>query len=950
MFSSVMDDNVPNTPSPNYCLPGIVLKSAITSQKLSVCSINIQSICARKMSKFEELKQIATVSNIDVICVVESWLNDKVDDNLIHIDDYNLVRHDRVGKLGGGILIYVKKSIKFKVIDISHNIPGVDNTEFIFAELNLRDCKVLLGAFYNPPPRSCAELIYEKLSEIGISYNEIIMLGDFNTNLMDVSTRKANDFKNVLSSLDLTNLGIEPTYFYNNGCSQLDLIMTNRPSKAIRFNQINVPGFSNHDLVFASFDYNTSNHINEISYRDYKHMNPNVILEHFNSIDWTNYFAMNDPNDLLDFFNENIGRLFENCVPLRTFRPKKPFNPWFNATIQRAIIDRDLMHRQWKTSQNERDHAMFRKLRNKVTTLVKKARKDYYEHVFNANLTNSEFWTKIKRLGLSKNKSSDDLNFSANEINAYFSSNFSRTAHSPINNAAENVGSSFNFNSIDQFDVINAIYEIRSNASGLNDVPIKFIKEILPLLLEPITYLFNSIIWNSMFPVGWKTSKIIPIKKKANVNSLSNLRPISILPALSKAFERTIKKQICAYIESNNLLSQYQSGYRPSYSTKTAMLKVIDDIGVILDRGSSVVMVLLDFSKAFDSISHSVLCRKLRNNFGFSEEATNLIFSYLDKRQQAVFYDGVLSNYLPILSGVPQGSVLGPILFSLYVNDLPSILRFCCIHLFADDVQLYFDCSGFSQVQISSMLNEELERIRVWSDTNSLKLNASKTNALFISNQNSRNELSIPDLFLGREKVSFVDQATILGITIETKFSWDKHILKQCGKIYAALRSIYSWAYHLNTETKLKLFKSSILPYFISIDFLLPCASAAALDRIRIALNSCVRFVYNLDRYSRVTHLQKNLLGFSFYNFPKARSNIFMHQLIKTRKPEYLYSKLQPFQSDRLRKKFIIPRYQTAQYSKSFFVRGVVYWNELPQNISSIESRIAFKNWCRESF
>lgn len=181
------------------------------------------------------------------------------------------------------------------------------------------------------------------------------------------------------------------------------------------------------------------------------------------------------------------------------------------------------------------------------------------------------------------------------------------------------------------------------------------------------------------------------------------------------------------------MLSKCQSGYRPGHSVKTAMIKICDDIGLALDRGNSVIMILLDFSKAFDTISHSLLCKKLQNNFNFYKDAVDLISSYLKNRKQAVFSNDMLSSFLDVSSGVPQGSVLGPILFSLYINDLPHNIKHCQVHLFADDVQLYLNCNKSDLNMVANIINEDLECIRAWSERNLLKLNAKKTNALLIS-------------------------------------------------------------------------------------------------------------------------------------------------------------------------------------------------------------------------
>lgn len=235
--------------------------------------------------------------------------------------------------------------------------------------------------------------------------------------------------------------------------------------------------------------------------------------------------------------------------------------------------------------------------------------------------------------------------------------------------------------------------------------------------------------------------------------------------------------------------------------------------------------------------------------------------------------------------------------------------------MFADDVQIYFDCANMSLEQINILLNEELQNSTNWSKANCLKLNASKTNALFITPSRTRPEINLPELFLDRQKIPFVNHVTSLGVTIDSSLCWDRQIFKQCGKVYAALRSIYPWAYYLNTNTKLKLFKALILPHFMLIDYLLTNVSAFAMNKLKVALNSCVRFVYKLNRYEHVTHLQKSLLGYSFDNFSKARSVTIIHQVITSKTPDYLYSKLCPFRSIRLNQ-LVLPRYSTTQYGR----------------------------------
>lgn len=258
--------------------------------------------------------------------------------------------------------------------------------------------------------------------------------------------------------------------------------------------------------------------------------------------------------------------------------------------------------------------------------------------------------------------------------------------------------------------------------------------------------------------------------------------------SLSKVFEKIVKTQIQEYIQRFSLLSPYQSGFRSGHSTTSALLKVHDDIHQCIDKKGVAFLLLIDFSKAFDRVSHAKLLHKLSHQFNFSRDAALLIKSYLCQRTQVVELDGSLSNTIFILSGVPQGSVLGPLLFSLFINDLPSILKNCSIHMFADDVQLYICSTDYNTYDLAQLINYDLERLSKWSSSNLLPINSTKTKAMFISRRQIR--ATLPDLVINGDKIDYVDKACNLGVIFQSNLEWDCQINAQCGKIYAGLRHL----------------------------------------------------------------------------------------------------------------------------------------------------------------
>lgn len=532
---------------------------------------------------------------------------------------------------------------------------------------------------------------------------------------------------------------------------------------------------------------------------------------------------------------------------------------------------------------------------------------------------------------------------SCDQINDYFCANF--TNDSSLIPAFPSNEEGFSFSPTNDLETSIAIHSIKSDAIGLDNLPLKFLKHILPFIIQQITYIFNLIIRTGKFPTVWKETKIIPIKKNKRINDINNLRPISILCGLSKAFEKILKTQIQSYLSGFDLLSPFQSGFRAGHSTTSALLKVHDDIHKFVDKRGLAILMLIDFSKAFDRVSHCKLLKKLSSSFYFSSQAVNTIKSYLCHRKQVVYANNSFSKSSFIISGVPQGSVLGPLLFTMFINDLPSILKHCQIHMFADDVQLYLCSDSLNLNEIARLVNLDLARLLHWSEKNLLQINGSKTKAILFT-RNTR-PIVLPSIYLGSEQIEFLEKVNNLGVVFQNNLEWDDHINAQCGKVYAGLRRLRLTASMLPCNVKLMLFKSLLLPHFMYGLELVMNASARSLDRLRVALNCCVRWVFNLNRYSHVTRLQSKLLGCSFYQFFKLRSCFMVFKIINCTSPQYLKDKLQPFRSNRNRN-FVLPTHDTSHYGGTFFIRSVIYWNQLPSLIKNINSYRSFRQECTE--
>lgn len=347
-----------------------------------------------------------------------------------------------------------------------------------------------------------------------------------------------------------------------------------------------------------------------------------------------------------------------------------------------------------------------------------------------------------------------------NDLNNYFASCSSLSGNAPdpkIIYPDVSYPETFEFSSVTEEEVARCVYRVKSNAVGNDELPIKFVKLILPHILCCLTHVINHCLTTSTFPSSWKVAIVTPVAKKSGASLISDFRPISILTGLSKVFEMLTAHQISEFISSNKLLSPLQSGFRAGYSCSTAVTKILDDIRDPFDQGHLTLLCLLDFSKAFDSVNHNLLCVKLVKYFRFSLTAVKLIKSYLSERFQKVKVGNNFSTLVQMYSGVPQGSILGPLLFSIFINDIFTTCSHARLHAYADDVQLYLS-NRFELIQeVGYKLNDDLNSILAWSTNNLISLNAQKSCVLPIY-KDKISVFQIPTLLIGTDQLKVVEK------------------------------------------------------------------------------------------------------------------------------------------------------------------------------------------------
>ena len=549
----------------------------------------------------------------------------------------------------------------------------------------------------------------------------------------------------------------------------------------------------------------------------------------------------------------------------------------------------------------------------------------------------SDFWKNVKQIGLNSKNNVLPPNIDLNALNASFIQNSSDDIND-VNQIDDMIEiNHFSLQCVDELTVGLTILEIKSKATGSDNIHPDFIKMILPFLIRPITHIFNTIIMTSTFPNAWKIAKIIPLPK----TSATEYRPIAILPFLSKVFEKLISRQLRLHFSKNKLISNFQSGFQPRRSCITALVKVSDDIREGFDEGKIGIIGFLDFSKAFDCVKHSILLKKLLNQFSVGITSCNLLRSYLGNRSQYIDANGQRSSRLLVPNGVPQGSILGPLLFSVFINDIVNCFSKVNFHIYADDIQIYSMFYKSSLNTAVTTLNSELSNVYQWSIKNKLTLNPSKSKAMLLGRSNITG--NVPMLYLGTDVLEYTEKMKNLGVYFTSKLDWKTHINYITSRIYGALRGLSPASDFLSIDVKLKLVKSYIVPIILYGCELFSNMTSDSHKRLKVAFNSCTRFIFGKKRHERISQYSKQVLGCSIFTLIKYRTLLFLRNIVIDKEPEYLFCKLRFGRGSRTIP-LIIPRHNYSVCSKQFMIFSIQIWNQIPLNIR-YSSILTFKTF-----
>ena len=800
--------------------------------------------------------------------------------------------------------------------------------ESMFLEIYNNACKYkkyIIGSIYRRPSQLVTDLTQfidefsETLTKIHATCKQSYINGDYNIDLLQLHRNNYyNTFYENITSQGFFPKITRPTRSFENTHTLIDNVFTNNICKP-HISGILTHHVSDHFMSFCIVEGKIKRTRDTPKYIEVENITPLSILNFKTAIgntDLLSQFDLNpqaDPNFNYNLLSSTIDQAKAKHIPKKS----KKFNkrkhkkePWMTNNLLVHINRKNDMYRDWKSTSNndeyENKKINFKTYDKIVTEEIKNAKHQYYFNTFTSHKNNiKKTWKTIDETlnrGKSRtqfpnefiidNKSVTDHKEIADKFNIFFANigaklssgndrhNNDQSFFDYLSNPTEH---RFHFSVINESDVLTTINKLKNkNSSGIDEISNKLLKAIGTELSKPLTIIVNQCLLTGIFPSLLKIAKVKPLFKRGDVSQLNNYRPISLLPTISKVFERIIYSQLYAYFNENNLLTEQQYGFRAQHSTELASVKLVDNIIKEMDDAHGVntpVAIYCDLSKAFDCLNFDIFLAKMEY-YGVSGTPLALIKSYLTNRYQYVHFESCKSDLLEIKTGIPQGSILGPLFFSILINDIVNSSSKLSFLMYADDTTIYFNLEDFSSLNREYEINRELEKVNTWFQLNKLTLNVEKTKCMLFHKRRTVNPIHI---LLNNKAIDIVPQFNYLGIILDEHLSWKAHVAMVTGKLSKINGILNRLKYIYPSQVLLTIYKSLFVPH-INYGSLVWGQNYDAISKLQ---KRVIRTITHSDYIAHSEPLLKDLNLLNVKDLMDLKKIKFLHKLYHGNLPIY---------------------------------------------------------------
>lgn len=813
------------------------ISNCVASKYFSVLHSNVRSLNAN----FENLKQLLSDlnHNFTMIGLTETKINTLDNSPSYNIPGYQFYSQPSLSNAGGAG-IFISKNLTSSIRDdLSCSVREFESL-WIEIESDLHH-NLVCGVMYRHPSNDTeafTEYLNQTIQKLANENKYCVVMGDFNIDLLNSSHRTTVDFLNVLETHFFNPHILQPTRITHHSATLIDNIFFNSITHhTISGNIIHdlsdhLPNF----LIINKFSSLPKNF--KISRRDYSKFNEEAFLKDIGSIDWTLEFSDEDNSSVMfDRFYSKVSSFVDKHIPLRYLSNREIKNlskPWITKGLRISIQKKNILYKKFIQSRSQYYHDKFKSYRNKLNHLIKLSKTNYYNQYFSSNRSNiKNTWKGVKevvgfnagntnlpsKIITDDNNELTDCTSIANSFNQFFTkigrnlaASVPNSNTSPLTFMPPVCNNTFHFTPISRKEIEDQIEQINAKKStGPFSIPVYILKLIKSQISAPLQLIFNNSLLLGIVPESFKLASITPVFKKGSQLNVNNYRPISLLSTFNKILEKLVYKRLIEFINKNNILYNKQFGFRSKHSTLQAILSITDKIQQAVEENQYSCGIFLDLSKAFDTVNHDLLLQKLEH-YGIRGPGQKWFKSYLNNRKQFVSFGSANSNTLLIDCGVPQGSVLGPLLFLLYVNDFHNSSTKFDFHLFADDSNLFYKDKNLSYLE--STVNIELSHVHSWLCANKLSLNIEKSNFV-IFHPPQKKLLYVPNVSINNKPLKYETNIKYLGVILDNHLNWKAHIALICSKIKRSIGIISKARHYVNIDVLSMLYYSLVYPYLI---------------------------------------------------------------------------------------------------------------------------------------
>ena len=771
-----------------------------------------------------------------IVALTETWLKPE-NEGCYGIPGYNGLFNSRADRSGGGVSLLIKNGLSCNVRDDLTLMT--DTAETLFVEFDKNDIgfdqNVIVGVLYRPPNTNIStfnDTLGEILNKIKVERKSCYLLGDYNINLLNADKHPSTqEFVDLMYSNNMFPVITKPTRVTSHSATLIDNLFCNTILKQETFSGILYTDITDHFPIFyvdhSHVVKETPKYVRKRIYSSDNIMKfKNALQEH----NWAQVLECNDAQDAFSLFHQDITSMYEASFPVKNVKISyKNRKPWLTEGLKKSIKIKNRLFRAKKKFETDDITQKYNAYRNKLNKLLRTAEQDHYDHMLRTHRNNlRKLWSIIKDV-INKNKTScstsrfyinnkcvTDKRAIANGFNKYFvnvgpslARNIDDVNISPIENMkGRNIQSMF-IKPVFEQEVQTIIKRLKNSSAGWDAISPNVVKATENAFITPLTHVINLSFTSGVFPSELKIARVIPLLKAGDPMHMSNYRPVSVLPLFSKIFERLMYNRLIDFVNKHKILYSYQFGFRDGYSTNLAMLYLVDKISNAIDNDEYVLGLYLDFTKAFDTVNHEILIKKLEY-YGVRGLALKWFVSYLSQRQQFVDFDGVESEKSHLKCGVPQGSILGPLLFLLYINDLSHVSSLLFGLLFADDSNMFM--TGQDPNELVRLTNIEITKIQKWLQINKLTLNIKKTHFMIFRKRRRKFQLR-EKLMIDKEVIMLVESTKFLGVIIDSCLTWHNHIQYIKGKVARGFGILCKARKYMKQSTLITLYYSFIYPY-----------------------------------------------------------------------------------------------------------------------------------------